>query len=225
MEGQSKEKSISCTLCSAKFTRKSNLKRHMTNIHDTNPRRHFCPFCNFKSIRNANLKRHLKLLHDADIANYDIKSEPIVDLKPSQPAPYIPPFESTTSSQHQRTKREQIYPSDEVLLSYLRTPRTEGLSPNEIPKEFQPLKKVPTPTRDEPMPPYIVKVVKSSRLTYAIKKTPFFFTQKYCTDDLPKIPPYIVQFNKNIKIDIKNPANKKDALKNTLRKKRAAHKI
>ena len=111
MEGQSKEKSISCTLCSAKFTRKSNLKRHMTNIHDTNPRRHFCPFCNFKSIRNANLKRHLKLLHDADIANYDIKSEPIVDLKPSQPAPYIPPFESTASSQHQHTKTEQIYPA------------------------------------------------------------------------------------------------------------------
>ena len=179
---KSKDKKIICSLCNTGFTKKKqNLNRHLTNIHEANPRRHFCPLCGFKTIRKINLKSHMKIKHEAIIEEFKINSKPIADIHPSEPLPYIPPFEARVTG-GKKIRRADSYTADNVILNYLKTPATHGLTESEIPNDFKPFTSAPTPTKDEPMSPYTVKVVKTSTITYAIKRTPFFYARKHSTE-------------------------------------------
>ena len=183
-----------CEICNRNYSSLANLIRHRRELHSTNPVRHFCPLCNFATLRKGSLKIHVSKVHQMDIKDVKSKCEPIADLTPKKPLPFNPPFEASHSS---KTKRRDDYnPSDKTLLNYLRTPDLVNLTPDEIPKEFQAESSPPTPTKDEPLPSFPVKIVKTTSFSYVIKRTPWL-KSKHCT--LPnKVPNYVVQFNKHI---------------------------
>jgi uncharacterized Zn-finger protein len=60
-EGIPKMKLVECKQCEKKFKRKSDLNRHVANIHEEKVFR--CDFCENSYARKDNLQRHQKTKH------------------------------------------------------------------------------------------------------------------------------------------------------------------
>ena len=121
--------------------------------------------------------------------------------------PYIKPFEPWP-----KKRRNENISCDETSLKYIKTPDLVGLK--KIPDEYKPRSTSPTRTRDKPLPVYTEKIVETTTISYAIRRTPYLYHPKHCTEII-KIPQYVVNFNKHITLTNKC-LDKREILKNTL---------
>ncbi|GFR30434.1 uncharacterized protein TNCT_161421 [Trichonephila clavata] len=59
---------IICNMCSNCFQTTSDLKNHLTAVHDVNdPKSFICVYCEKSFTRKFNLQRHMKLIHKIDV--------------------------------------------------------------------------------------------------------------------------------------------------------------
>ena len=53
-----------CRICSTRFTRLTNLQRHVRTTHHAGRFKFLCYYCGYETSRNDNLKRHVMLNHE-----------------------------------------------------------------------------------------------------------------------------------------------------------------